>query len=149
MAPRSPDCAPGSGPTQSNLGPALTARDQLLLTVHLRGRRPARADRERGMALLREVGMEHRHDRRPHQLSGGERQRVGIARALMGEPALLLVDEPTSMLDRARGRQIVDLLVRECHEHRVATLMVTHDLDMLDGADRVLHMADGRLGEQA
>jgi putative ABC transport system ATP-binding protein len=134
---------------QSNLVPALTALDQLLLMVHLRGRRPARADRERAIALLREVGMDHRHDRRPHQLSGGERQRVGIARALMGEPALLLVDEPTSMLDRARGRQIVDLLVRECHEHRVATLMVTHDPDMLDGADRVVHMADGRLAEQA
>jgi putative ABC transport system ATP-binding protein len=132
---------------QSNLVPSLTAMDQLLLTVHLRGRRPGHADRERARELLREVGMEHRLDRRPHQLSGGERQRVGIARALMGDPALLLVDEPTSMLDRNRGRQIVDLLVRECHEHKVATLMVTHDPDMLDGADRVVHMADGRLAE--
>jgi putative ABC transport system ATP-binding protein len=133
---------------QSNLVPALTAVDQLLLTVHLRGRRPGRADRERALALLREVGMEHRADRRPHQLSGGERQRVGIARAFMGEPALLLVDEPTSMLDHNRGRQIVEILVRECHEHRVATLMVTHDPDMLDGADRVVQMADGRLAEK-
>jgi putative ABC transport system ATP-binding protein len=133
---------------QSNLVPALTAVDQLLLTVHLRGRRPGRADRERALALLREVGMEHRADRRPHQLSGGERQRVGIARAFMGEPALLLVDEPTSMLDHNRGRQIVEILVRECHEHRVATLMVTHDPDMLDGADRVVQMADGRLAEE-
>ena len=132
---------------QSNLVPSLTAVDQLLLTVHLRGRRPGRADRDKALALLREVGMEHRHDRRSDQLSGGERQRVGIARALMGEPALLLVDEPTSMLDHNRGRQIVDLLVRECHEHKVATLMVTHDPDMLDGADRVVHMADGRLAE--
>jgi putative ABC transport system ATP-binding protein len=133
---------------QSNLVSSLTAVDQLLLTVHLRGRRPGRAERERALGLLREVGMAHRADRRPHQLSGGERQRVGIARALMGEPALMLIDEPTSMLDHNRGRQIVELLIRECHEHQVATLMVTHDPDMLEGADRVVHMADGRLSEE-
>jgi putative ABC transport system ATP-binding protein len=132
---------------QSNLIPSLTALDQLLLTVHLRGRRPGRADREKALALLHEVGMEHRHDRRPDQLSGGERQRVGIARALMSDPALLLVDEPTSMLDRQRGRQIVELLARECHEHQVATMMVTHDPGMLDCADRVAHMTDGQLSE--
>jgi putative ABC transport system ATP-binding protein len=130
---------------QSNLVPALTAIDQLLLMSHMRGVRPGRAERERALGLLREVGMEHRHDRRPAQLSGGERQRVGIARALMSRPALLLVDEPTSMLDHARGRQIVDLLARECHQHQVATLMVTHDASMLDVADRVVTMADGRL----
>ena len=89
--------------------------------------------------------MEHRHDRRPDQMSGGERQRVGIARALMSDPKVLLVDEPTSMLDHSRGRQIVELLVRECHQHQVATLMVTHDPAMLDCADRVVRMADGRL----
>ncbi len=130
---------------QSNLVPSLTALDQLLLTVHLRGRRPGGADREKALELLREVGMEHRADRRPDQLSGGERQRVGIARALMSDPGLLLVDEPTSMLDHARGRQIVELLAAQCHEHGVATLMVTHDPAMLDCADRVVHLADGRL----
>ena len=130
---------------QSNLIPALTAVDQLLLMVHMRGRRPSAAERERALSLLREVGMEHRHDRRPSQLSGGERQRIGIARALMSTPSLLLVDEPTSMLDHGRGRQIVELLLRQCHEHKVATLMVTHDNTMLDVADRVVHMSDGRL----
>jgi putative ABC transport system ATP-binding protein len=129
---------------QSNLVPSLTALDQLLLIAHLRGRRPAR-ERERALGLLREVGMENRQDRRPGQLSGGERQRVGIARALMSEPALLLVDEPTSMLDHQRGRQIVELLAREAHAHQVATLMVTHDPAMLGCADRVVHMTDGRL----
>lgn len=132
---------------QSNLVPSLTAVEQLLLMVHLRGRRPGHADRDRALALLREVGMEHRVDRRPGELSGGERQRVGIARAFMAEPALLLVDEPTSMLDHGRGRQIVELLARECHEHKVATLMVTHDPGMLTYADRVVRMADGRLTE--
>jgi putative ABC transport system ATP-binding protein len=132
---------------QSNLVPSLTALDQLLLTVHLRGRRPGAADRDKALGLLREVGMEHRRDRRPGQLSGGERQRVGIARALMADPAVLLVDEPTSMLDHGRGRQIVELLGRQCHERRVAAMMVTHDPDMLEGVDRVVHMMDGRLGE--
>jgi len=132
---------------QSNLVPSLTALDQLLLVVHLRGRRPGKADRDKALGLLREVGMEARKDRRPGQLSGGERQRVGIARALMGDPALLLVDEPTSMLDHSRGRQIIELLARQCHEHQVATLMVTHDPGMLDCADRVVSMADGRLRE--
>jgi putative ABC transport system ATP-binding protein len=130
---------------QSNLVPALTALDQLLLTVHLRGRRPGRAERERAVALLEEVGIGHRKDRRPDQMSGGERQRVGLARALMSSPAILLVDEPTSMLDHERGRQIVELLARECHDHNVAALMVTHDPGMLDCADRVIHMLDGRL----
>ena len=134
---------------QSNLVPSLTALEQLLLTVHLRGRRPGAEDCEKALALLKEVGMDARRDRRPAQLSGGERQRVGIARALMSDPALLLVDEPTSMLDNNRGRQIVELLARECHEHEVATLMVTHDPDMLSFADRVVYMMDGRLSDGA
>ncbi|MCP4000967.1 MAG: ABC transporter ATP-binding protein [Gammaproteobacteria bacterium] len=130
---------------QSNLVPALTALEQLLLLVHLKGRRPKAADRERGMALLDEVGMTQRADRRPDQLSGGERQRVGIARALMSEPKLLLVDEPTSMLDQERGHAIVELLAERCHQHQVATLMVTHDQTMLASASTVMHIRDGKL----
>lgn len=130
---------------QSNLIPALTAMDQLLLLVHLKGIRPGKADRDRAHALLNEVGMAERANRRPDQLSGGERQRVGIARALMGEPKLLLVDEPTSMLDNSRGHAIVELLAARCREHHVATLMVTHDVGMLDAANSVLHIRDGRL----
>jgi putative ABC transport system ATP-binding protein len=130
---------------QSNLLPSLSVLDQLLLTVHLRGRSPGGADRDRAMSLLKEVGMESRSSRRPGQLSGGERQRVGIARALMSSPSVLLVDEPTSMLDQSRGRQIVELLRAECHEHQVAVLMVTHDGDMLRLVDRAVHIGDGRL----
>lgn len=134
---------------QSNLVPSLTAIDQLLLLVHMSGRRAGKADRDHAMALLNEVGMADKAGRRANQMSGGERQRVGIARAFMAGPALLLVDEPTSMLDRNRGRQIVELLKRACHEYRVATLMVTHDRAVLDAADRVVEISDGRLNEMS
>lgn len=130
---------------QSNLVPALTAVDQLLLLVHLQGRKPGAADRQRAQDLLGEVDMAHRADRRPDQLSGGERQRVGIARALMTEPRLMLVDEPTSMLDHARGFAIVELLAARCRDHGVAALMVTHDQSMLDAASKVLSISDGCL----
>lgn len=134
---------------QSNLLPSLNALEQLLLIAHIAGRRPNPVDRARAAQLLDQVGMSHRRDRRPGELSGGERQRIGIARALMSRPSVLLVDEPTSMLDHDRGRQVVELLAQECHEHRVATLMVTHDASMLDCADRVARMKDGRLTECA
>jgi putative ABC transport system ATP-binding protein len=133
---------------QSNLVPALTTVDQLLLLVHLKGRKPGKADRERALALLDEVDMTHRADRRPDQLSGGERQRVGIARALMGAPQIMLVDEPTSMLDHKRGRAIVELLAARCSEHNVAALMVTHDPGMLDSANSVMHISDGQLTQE-
>jgi len=123
-----------------NLLPALTARDQLLLVEKITGR-PGRNPAE----LLASVGMEHRADRRPGQLSGGERQRVGIARALMAEPSLLLVDEPTAALDRKRSHEVVELLARETHTSGVATIMVTHDHEVLRHCDRVLEMVDGRL----
>ncbi len=130
---------------QSNLVPSLSALDQLLLLVHMGGRKPRAADRDKAMALLEEVGMADKARRRAGQLSGGERQRVGIARAFITDPSLLLVDEPTSMLDSNRGHQIVELLRRACHEHKVATMMVTHDRSVLDTADRVVSISDGRL----
>lgn len=131
---------------QSNLVPSLSALDQLLLLVHMQGHKPRAEDRDKALALLEEVGMAEKKNRRGNQLSGGERQRVGIARAFMTSPALLLVDEPTSMLDTQRGHAIVELLRRACHDHNVATLMVTHDRGVLDVADRVLEIRDGRLG---
>ena len=124
-----------------NLVPALTAADQLRLPGRFGGRREHRDPVE----LLAEVGIEHKADRRPHQLSGGERQRVGIARALVTGPRVLLVDEPTAALDRQRSQDIVALLAREARTHEVATVMVTHDHDVLYHCDRVYEMIDGSL----
>lgn len=125
-----------------NLIPALTAADQLRLVNRLAGG-PKTFD---PVALLEAVGMAHRAANRPGELSGGERQRVGIARALVTGAKLLLVDEPTAALDRARSREVVELLARQSHEHGVATVMVTHDHDVLGYCDRVVEMVDGRLG---
>ncbi len=126
-----------------NLIPSLTAADQLRLVSHL-GNTKGRKFRD-PLALLEQVGLAHKADRRPDQLSGGERQRVGIARALVSTPSLLLVDEPTAALDRARSHEIVQLLARETRESKVGTVMVTHDYDVLDYCDRVVEMTDGRL----
>ncbi|MGW4647312.1 ABC transporter ATP-binding protein [Kitasatospora sp. NPDC004289] len=130
---------------QSNLLASLTAVEQLLVLESVRGG-SVRAARARAEALLASVGLDPaKQRRRPHQLSGGERQRVNIARALFGSPSVLLVDEPTSALDHERGAQIVELLAEITREHRTATVMVTHDRDLLGRVDRVLEMHDGRL----
>lgn len=128
-----------------NLIPALTALDQLRFALDVAGRRAGEGHDPR--ELLDRVGMGHRAGHRPHQLSGGERQRVGIARALVTRPAVLLVDEPTAALDRTRSDDIVALLAQETHESAVATIMVTHDHDVLGHCDRVLSMVDGRLSQ--
>ncbi|MEU5427358.1 ABC transporter ATP-binding protein [Streptomyces olivoreticuli] len=132
---------------QANLLPSLTAEEQLLAVAHLRGE-SVRAARSRAAELLESVGLDAaKRRRRPHQLSGGERQRVNIARALSGGPSVLLVDEPTSALDHERGERVVELLAEVTRRHRTATVLVTHDRALLGVADRVLSMADGRLGE--
>jgi putative ABC transport system ATP-binding protein len=125
-----------------NLIPALSATDQLTLTARLAGNRTFDPS-----ALLDAVGMGHRAGHRPGQLSGGERQRVGIARALVNSPTLLLVDEPTAALDRKRSHEVVQLLADRAHQSNVAVVMVTHDRDVLEYCDRVLEMTDGRLSE--
>lgn len=124
-----------------NLIPALTAVDQLRLPARFSRRSNGRDPHE----LLASVGMSEKASRRPHELSGGERQRVSIARALVLEPSLLLVDEPTASLDRARSQQIVELLAKETREFDVATVLVTHDHDVLGYCDSVYEMVDGKL----
>lgn len=129
---------------QPNLLPALTAVEQLLIREHLRGRR-VRGEREKAAELLEVVGLSNAAHKRPHQLSGGQRQRVNIARALMGSPTVLLVDEPTAALDHERSESIVRLLRRVTNEFRTATVMVTHDTEFLPLTDSVATMRDGRI----
>lgn len=133
---------------QSNLFEALTATDQLLYQASLAGL-DRQAARRAAADLLDAVGMTDKADRRPGQLSGGERQRVGIARALINAPSVILADEPTSALDAARAQEIVRLLRDQTHRREVATVMVTHDLGILAEADRVVTIRDGRILDDA
>ena len=127
-----------------NLIPSLTAADQLRMVNRL-AKGPRNFD---PMPLLAAVGMEHRAKHRPGQLSGGERQRVGIARAMVTKPAVMLLDEPTATLDSARSREVVELLAQRAREMGIATVMVTHDREMLDLCDTVYGMNDGALSSQ-
>ncbi|MCD2463524.1 MULTISPECIES: ABC transporter ATP-binding protein [unclassified Streptomyces] len=129
---------------QPNLLPSLTAAEQLQVMAHVSGR-PAKTARGRALELLDAVGLADLAGRRPHQLSGGQRQRVNIARALMNEPAVLLVDEPTSALDHERGAAVMELLAGLTVGRGTATVLVTHDRGHAGRADRVVEVRDGHL----
>jgi putative ABC transport system ATP-binding protein len=96
---------------------------------------------------LERVGMSHRIKHYPSQLSGGQQQRVAVARALAGDPAILLADEPTGNLDSQNGEQVMDLL-RELHRGGATICMVTHDPRYARYADRSIHLFDGRVVEE-
>ena len=124
---------------QANLISALNVRDQLLVTDHIRGLRPRR---ERADELLAAVGLEGLGDRDMQALSGGQRQRVGIARALMGEPELLLADEPTAALDHERSEDIVALLRWLVEDRNIACGFVTHDQSLINDRDEVFKVGE-------
>jgi putative ABC transport system ATP-binding protein len=127
-----------------NLVPYLTAEQNLLVIPSISGKLGGET-RARARQLLRELGLEKRAHHLPGELSGGERQRVAIGRALMNDPLLVLVDEPTSNLDSERGNEVVRSLAEEVKMRNKIGIMVTHDRRMLTHVDRVLEMADGRL----
>ena len=130
-----------------NLLETLTAEENVQIALDVAGRTGPEA-RARARSLLVEAGLEDRLSFRARHLSGGERQRVAIARALANRPRLLLVDEPTANLDSRHGRDVVRLL-REMATHEGCTvLVVSHDPRVIDIADRVLWMEDGRLVER-
>ena len=95
---------------------------------------------------LEKVGMAHRSKHLPSQLSGGQQQRVAVARALVGEPSILLADEPTGNLDSRNGEAVMDLL-RDLHRAGATICMVTHDPRFSRYADRTVHLFDGRVVE--
>ncbi|WP_433734447.1 ABC transporter ATP-binding protein [Nocardia sp. CA-129566] len=137
---------------QPNLIPALTAVEQLEAMSHL-GQRlftsptQRRETRTKAMELLDSVGLADQHAKRPAQLSGGQRQRVNIARALMNDPALLVIDEPTSALDTERGSAVIELILTVVRDHNAATLLVTHDRTHLPHMTAVYRMIDGVLDQ--
>lgn len=101
--------------------------------------------KERGIQLLRRVGLGERLGHRPGQLSGGERQRVAVVRALINRPKLLLADEPTGALDRTSSQQLAQLLIELNREEKVTLIIVTHALDLADRMERRFELKDGRL----
>ncbi len=130
---------------QHNLLDAVTAVENVELGLRVTGRYRSAALRARAIEMLEAVGLAERLYHRPEQLSGGQRQRVAIARALASEPAMVLADEPTASLDKASGREVVDRMQTLARENGTTILMVTHDNRILDVADRIIHLEDGRL----
>ncbi|MYM57130.1 ATP-binding cassette domain-containing protein [Rhodobacteraceae bacterium GS-10] len=127
-----------------NLLPRTTALQNVELPMIYQGR--PRAEREaRAIAALEKVGLGHRARHDPSQMSGGEQQRVAIARALAGGPSLVLADEPTGNLDTKRSTEIVELLQQLNREDGLTIVMVTHEDDMAEYADRLIWMVDGRV----
>jgi putative ABC transport system ATP-binding protein len=121
--------------------PTLTAEENVMLPHELSGRSGDGTARAR--KLLEQVGLLERRTHYPVQLSGGEQQRVALARAFMTEPPILLADEPTGNLDSANGKLVLDLLVEMNRERGATLVMVTHDMELAQKADRVISMRDG------
>jgi putative ABC transport system ATP-binding protein len=127
-----------------NLFDSLTAVENVRMALELGNSSPA-AIRHSARDMLGRLGLEDRVDYKPRALSGGQRQRVAIARALANQPKLVLADEPTAALDKDATRNVVGLLKQMTIEHGAAVLMVTHDHRIIDLADRLIHMVDGRI----
>lgn len=129
-----------------NLMPHLTALENVGLPLAYRGMGPGEIAR-RSRAMLEKVGMDGRSSHLPSQLSGGQRQRIAIARALVGEPAVILADEPTGTLDSGNAREVMDLLAALNERDRVTIVVITHDALIARQCTRHARLKDGRLHE--
>ena len=128
-----------------NLLASLTAQQNVGMSLRLHQQLSLEERIARSQKILAEVGMADRMDYYPDSLSGGQRQRVAIARALVSEPSIVLADEPTAALDSKSGRDVVEIMQRLAKQQGCTILLVTHDTRILDVADRIVHMEDGRL----
>ncbi|MDH5590025.1 MAG: ABC transporter ATP-binding protein [Gemmatimonadota bacterium] len=127
-----------------NLLPVLTALENAEFTLLLRGT-PAEERHRRVMDLFREMGLDGLEDRRPGRLSGGQQQRVAVARAVAGDPALVLADEPTANLDTATSAALLDVMERLNRERGTTFVFSTHDPRVMERARRLIHLVDGEI----
>jgi putative ABC transport system ATP-binding protein len=130
-----------------NLIASLTACENVQLALAVDPSATASSSRQMAMQYLKMVGLAEHGHKKPDELSGGQKQRVAIARALIRRPGIILADEPTAALDRKTGREVVELLQQLARQEKVAILLVTHDNRILDVADRIITLEDGRLEE--
>ena len=128
-----------------NLHESLTAMQNVMMGVQVHASVPDRMAQQAAIHALGLVGLSDRTTYLPGNLSGGQKQRVAVARALVASPALVLADEPTAALDKDSAGEVVDLLKRMGEARGTTTLLVTHDNRILDRADRILTLEDGRI----
>jgi putative ABC transport system ATP-binding protein len=128
-----------------NLLGFLTARQNVQMALEANGNYSDADAKSKSEAILQAVGLGQHLNHHPGELSGGQKQRVAIARALVRHPRLILADEPTASLDSQTGREIIEIMSQLSKEHGCSILMVTHDNRILDIADRLIRIEDGRL----
>ncbi|MEL6815201.1 MAG: DevA family ABC transporter ATP-binding protein [Cyanobacteria bacterium J06598_3] len=131
-----------------NLHGSLTALGNVQMGLEVQGLFDKKTRHQRATEMLEHVGLGDRIDYLPANLSGGQKQRVAIARALVSRPKIVLADEPTAALDKKSGRDVVNLMHDLAREQKCTILLVTHDNRILDIADRIVYMEDGRLSKQ-
>ena len=125
--------------------PYMKIGDQLEVVAKLKGEKDASKREEEVKGLLAELGIENCYGQYPNQMSGGQKQRAAIARAFIGNPQLILADEPTASLDPERGKEIAQLIQREVKSKHKSAIMVTHDRSVLEYVDTVYEMKKGKL----
>ena len=131
-----------------NLLESLTARQNVQMSLELHKGFSTQEIKAKSIAILEEVGLAEHVNYHPHNLSGGQKQRVAIARALVSHPKMVLADEPTAALDSKSGRGVVELMQKLATEQGCTILIVTHDDRILDVADRIVELEDGRITNQ-
>ncbi|MDJ0680056.1 MAG: DevA family ABC transporter ATP-binding protein [Xenococcaceae cyanobacterium MO_167.B52] len=128
-----------------NLHKSLTAIQNVQMGLEVHGKYSRKEMKERAAKMLEQVGLGDHLHYYPNKLSGGQKQRVAIARALVSHPAIVLADEPTAALDSKSGRDVVNVMQKLAREQGSTILLVTHDDRILDIADRIVHLEDGKL----